>query len=221
MTLQETWLPSNRVHLLGGPSDAGKTRWILPAMISLAKPWAYVAGDRSLLDAKDTIRSLKLDEGQINIIPAFGQEERELTQVFMAINSLTPLPEYVVVEGFQILCPDKNRHRIVSKFLGAWERFIQPSKTNDKGMTVIGVCESPKMKPHERYANPRERISGCATWAYAASTVIIIDCKPKDWELKTKERKMWVCGKNMPRLQFDGEFNTAGYLTFVPTLDES
>lgn len=221
MTILEEWLPKNRVHLLGGPSDAGKTRYTLPSMIALGKPWVYVAGDRSLLDAKDTIMSLGLPEEEIRIIPAFGPDEKELAEVFMAVKRLTPLPEIVVIEGLQRLCPDRNRHKVVSRFLGSCEKFIQPGPGCPDGMTILGVCEAPKMKPHERYANPRDRISGSATWAYAASTVMMIDCKPPDWALEKPQRKMWVCMKNKPRLQFDGEFNENGYLTFVPSLSES
>ena len=75
MPLQDALTP-RRVHLLGGLSDAGKTRFILPAMLNWigAPPWCYVVGDRTLDDAQDSMRDMGINPADVPTVPAFGAD---------------------------------------------------------------------------------------------------------------------------------------------------
>src|SRR5437899_3146178 len=85
--------PSRRVHLIGGASNVGKTRWVLPTMVdwsnskpimgfpSYPVPWAYVSGDRLLVEAQETIKSLGLSLDDVPTIPAFGPHNKTCQQV--------------------------------------------------------------------------------------------------------------------------------------------
>src|SRR5260221_9687737 len=91
--LIEEVLPTRRVHLLGGVSDAGKTRWVIPAMLdwedrkevlgraSHPVPWAYVIGDRTHQEAKDTMHTMGINPDRIRCIPAFGRENKNYLKV--------------------------------------------------------------------------------------------------------------------------------------------
>lgn len=210
------WLPRNRVHLLAGESDAAKTRFVLPAMLEQSPNWAYVSGDRSRLDAEDTIHSLGYNVADVPLIPAFGPERKGLNGVLDALTILNPKPEYVIWEGFQRLCADANRKHLTEAFLSAMDTVCRPNSKFPNGLTILGVCESPKQKPHERYRNPRSRVAGSATWGYAASTVILIDNMPRDWAFEIHERVLWVCLKNAPRLKLHLVADERGRYLIVP-----
>jgi hypothetical protein len=80
-------------------------------------------------------------------------------------------------------------------------------------MTIIGVVESPKLKPQERYENPRWRVSGAAAWAHYSETIFLIEPSfAKD--IDKPERKLYVCPRNAPGMELKGAFDKHGRLTF-------
>src|SRR5258707_15300982 len=104
-------LPTHRVHLLAGVSDAGKTRWVIPPMLDWAagrpvlertsrpKPWAYVIGDRTQREAADTMADMGIDIDTIPCIPAFGPH-RSANEILLAAQRMNPQPQLLVWEGF-------------------------------------------------------------------------------------------------------------------------
>lgn len=216
-------LPANRVHLVGGVTDAGKTRWIIPAMLQIEKgqpllgcqthapaSWLYVAADRLLDEAENTIRTMGLNPTAIRILPAFGTHNKTWLEIILDAQRLTPQPELLIIEGFQDMC-DEDR-RSVKEFLGRISGYCPPSRDFANGLTIIGICESPKMKPQERYRNPRQRISGVSAWSYHSSTVVMIEAFEKDDALETPNRTVWICPKNVPRRKLAAVFDTQGQL---------
>lgn len=217
-------LPTRRVHLLAGASNVGKSRWVLPTMVDWSKgkpimglpshpvPWAYVSGDRLLVEAQDTITSLGLSLGDVPIIPAFGQDNKTWLQVLLEASKMNV--QFLVWEGFGDLVPDPQRRMQVRDFLGHISACCnQPTSYTPSGMTILGIMESPKMKPYERYKNPRERVSGVASWGYHTSTVILIEAgkveNPAD-----PSRILYASLKNAPSFTALGEFNRSGHLAF-------
>lgn len=218
-------LPAGRVHLLGGVSDAGKTRFIIPAMVSFARglpflghashpvPWAYVSGDRVLEEAHDTISSMGIDPVTIPIIPAFGKDNKSTPSAVMAAAAdLTPPPQLLVIEGFHDLVPGKDTRHDVRTFLSNMAAYCLDSHAFPAGLTILGIVESPKLKPNERYRNPRQRISGVSSWGFHSSTVILIEEAAEDYSFETPGRTIWVCMKNAKRLKLAAEFNEKGQL---------
>lgn len=216
--------PSRRVHLLGGASNVGKTRWILPTMVewskghpimgfqSFPKPWAYVSGDRLLIEAQETIKGLGLDLRDIPIIPAFGDKNKSWGAVLGDAADMKV--EVLVWEGFGDLAPDPQRKAQVREFLGRISAYcVGGEKHFPNGLTIIGIMETPKMKPQERYRNPRERISGAASWGYHTSTVLLMEAgkveNPAD-----PSRILYASLKNAASFTSLGTFDKTGNITF-------
>lgn len=220
-------LPRHRVHVLGGVSDAGKTRFIIPAMLDFASgkplfahtshpvPWAYVSGDRSLQEARDTINSMKINPDTISIIPAFGKDDKNLTQILSCASQLRPRPELLIIEGFQDM-PLGDRRKEVRSFLSAANAHCQPSSEFPNGLTLIGILESPKMRPNEKYANPRQRISGVSSWGFHTSTVMLLEATKDDPAYETEYRDIWFCVKNGKRTKYSLIFDEKGRLKPLP-----
>lgn len=214
--------PTHRIHLVGGASNVGKTRWILPTMVAWSKgepimgfsshprPWAYVSGDRLLEEAQASIKGLRLNPSDIPIIPAFGQHNKTFLQVLAQAASMGV--EVLVWEGFGDLAPDPQRRMQVRDFLGHASACCTDSKSFPNGLTIIGIMESPKMKPYERYKNPRERISGVASWGYHTSSVIVIE--PSNLNNHADPgRVLHASLKNAPSFSALGKFDS-GVLKF-------
>ena len=215
--------PSRRVHLIGGASNVGKTRWILPTMVDWSKgkpimgfksfpvPWAYVSGDRLLIEAQETIKGLGINLADIPIIPAFGQHNKTCPQVLVEAAKMGI--QMLVWEGFGDLPPDPQRRMQIREFLGKVSAYCTESKDFPNGLTVVGIMETPKMKPYERYRNPRERISGAASWGYHTSSVIMIEAgkveNPAD-----PSRILYASLKNAPSFTSLGMFTRDGHLSF-------
>lgn len=210
-------LTSRRVHLLGGVSDAGKTRFIIPALLGWqnAPPWVYVVGDRTLSDAQDSMTDMGINPATVPTIPAFGAHNRATwLEIRLSIELHNPQAEIIVIEGFQDLCQGQGRKNEVRAFLSDVSASLEPTAQRPNGWTVLGVVESPKMKPHEQYANPRQRVSGASGWGYHSSTILLIEDAAKDGTFMTPNRIMWVCHKGQQRRKVDGCFDANNRLVF-------
>lgn len=215
-------LPQGRVSLLGGVSDVGKTSFILPLLLEweqgkpvLSKPshpvpWAYVSGDRLLQDAHDKLNQLGIPKTAIRMIPASGRDHKGWLSILFAAARLVPRPEFLVVEGFSEMCGE-SRAEVITHLeeTGAMCQGCQEFPT---GLTVLGIVESPKQKPYERYPNPRQRISGSSAWGYKASTVLLLESVKGDEELLTDRRVLYVCAKIGKRRKLDAQFDAVGRL---------
>lgn len=207
-------LLKHRIHLLGGVSDAGKTSFILPAMVAWSPRWAYVAGDRSDLDAVDKFKQLGINPSQVPLIHAYGREYKGWSQVLETIERWSPQPEYIVFEGFQRRCTNHNRPDSTFEFLNEVDAYLQPTRQFPAGLTVLGITESPKQKPREKYADPRQRISGCSAWGSHASTIFLLEPLDTDPKGQGAGRQLWICTKNAPRRCETTTFDSQGNLIF-------
>jgi len=214
----EVILPSGEVHLLGGPSGAGKTRWLLHNLLlweqgepflghrSHPVPWVYVAADRSIASVRDTLTGMGIDPKRIEIIKAWDQG--------MSINAILDAitlskAKLVVWESFGSFIDPPGQGKQVKEFLARISKFCR-----QLGITIIGIVESPKMKPYERYENPRQRISGAASWAHFSETVMLVESDPGSGEdpEATRYRTLYICPRNAPMMRFDLAFDDNGRL---------
>lgn len=222
MDLIEDILTPNRVHLLGGASDVGKTRWLLPMLMDWEKgrdvlgrkshpvPWAYISGDRIQLEVHETLTKLGIPIAAVRVIPASGFHHKDWLAAFQAAAELRPVPQLLVVEGFSQMAGDKRFE--VYEFLEDMLAWCQPSVQFPAGLTILGVVESPKQKPYERYPNPRQRIAGSSLWGYKASTILLIESTKADPEMLTGNRVFYCCPKNAQRRQLNAIFDAQGRL---------
>jgi len=217
-------LPSARVHLIAGNSNAGKTRWIIPTMLqwqahqpimgfaSHPIPWAYVIGDRLRIEAEDTINSMGIDPSVITMIPAFGPDNKNWRTVMYAAAALKV--GVLVWEGFGDFCEGEKK-RDVRDFLSSISAMCHDKSYPGGCLTILGIMECPKMKPAEKYADPRQRVSGNSSWVYHTSSVFIIESdKPKD--LTEPRRNLYASIKNGISFQTVGDFDNFGRLYFQP-----
>lgn len=213
--LVESLIPKFEVNLVAGPSGAGKTRWLLGSLkkwerglpflgrTSYPCKWAYAASDRSLASVHRTLKDIGIEPDSINIIPAWGKHYKTLPQIFDAAKGY----ELLVIEGFANYAEDTTS-KAVRNFLAAVQRTIE----ND-GQTLIGIVESPKMKPTERYQNPRQRVSGAAAWAHYTETIFLVEPEDvSDPSLGT--RRLYVCPRNEAGVVLKAAFDSEGRLIF-------
>jgi hypothetical protein len=219
-------LPTPRIHLLGGNSNAGKTRFILPMMSewqqgkpimgfpSRPVPWAYVIGDRLAVEAEATMDDMGINPCSITMIPAFGPHNKNWQQVMREASRLHL--GLIVWEGFSDFNPGRDHRKDVREYLSNLSAMCYADEFDQGALTIIGIMESPKLKPAERYNDPRQRISGVASWGYHSSTVMLIEAADAK-DLSNTERKLYVSVKNGISFECDGRFNLAtGQLHFDP-----
>lgn len=216
----DTLLPRNRINLIGGVRDAGKTRWILPAMKTWeaqgnCPPWVYVAADRSILDAQQTIQDMNFKVSDFPIISAYGRDHKSWAQIIDVMMQMEPRPEIVVVEAFQYLSDSINRHQIVDQFMNMVDAYLLPTRQFPNGLTVLGMCGGIKKALRDCYPDPSQRIPGCSTWGERASALFVIESAEADRALTTPNRRMFLCRKHGGlRLNLDGVFDVNNRLIF-------
>lgn len=210
-------LVQREIHLMAGVSGAGKTTWLLQSLYNdwqnglpvLGKgshpvPWVYIASDRSEESYHRRLTSLKIPPQNISLVPAW---DRGLT--FCGVQDAIEKTDakLAVIEAFSsFVDPPANYHQ-VKCFLQHAQRWAAK-----RDLTIIGVMESPKMKPYEKYEHARQRVSGVSAWSHYTETVFVIEYQDKD-SPKTGTRILTVCDHNGPELPFKGGY-VNGRLTF-------
>ena len=211
-------LPKREISLVGGPSGAGKTRWLmhmlvnewqrgLPVLGYNSHPckWTYVASDRSIASVHRTLHDLGIDPAKIDILPAWGKHKKTLNQIYDEAE--TRKAKLLVIEGFGGYA-DEGTPNAVRRHLSAVQTAVE-----HYDLTIIGVVEQPKMKPRDIYENPRQRISGAAAWGHYTETIFLVEPEDvKDPRLPT--RRLIVCPRNAAGLTLHGSFDNQGRIQF-------
>jgi hypothetical protein len=211
-------LPSKEVHLMAGPTGAGKTRWLFDALLRWQRglpilglrshpvPWVYVASDRSMDGVNRTFDTMGIDRNSFEILPAWD-EHMSFSTIMGAVADLGA--KFAVIEGFgQFVEAPAHTHQVRS--------FLQSTCTILKtdGCTILGVVECPKMKPRDSYANPRQRVSGAAAWGHHSETIFLVEPsfpdKPQD-----PNRTLTVCSRNYAGMVVPYRFSRGGRLEIV------
>ncbi len=215
--LVDSLIPEHEINLVAGPSGAGKTRWLLQTLkkweagepflghTSYPAKWCYVASDRTLASVHRTLDSMGIDPKGLNIIPAWGADYKTLPQIFDAINGSGA--KLAVIEAFGEFAEEPTG-KAVRNYLAAVQRTIAKDQ-----ITLIGVVESPKMKPHERYENPRQRVSGAAAWAHFTETIFLVEPENVS-DPSSPTRRLTVCPRNREGLILKAAFDSMGRLVF-------
>jgi hypothetical protein len=180
-------LPANEVHILGGASGVGKTRWLFQTLQewtdkvpilgydSHPVPYLYVSTDRSLASVHRTCQDLGIDPSKIPILAAVEKElERgySVRWLFDTAKKVKPDARLLVVEGLATFIPQGkvNDYSEVSKFLRKLTRECQ-----QRGMTFLGVHHTSKSREKDTYENPREKLLGSMAWAAYSETIFVLD----------------------------------------------
>lgn len=216
-------LPRREVHMLAGPSGAGKTTWFLQTFVeqwqerkdvlgyrSFPVPWLYVSGDRSMESCERTLRRIGIPRTKVSIFSCVDTRIFNIgTIIKKALEAPVP-PQFFFFEGFISLMQAgglKNDYKDVSWFLTGLTATCK-----EQDITIMGSGHSPKAKSDSFYLSPRERILGSAGWGGFLDTVFMIEpLKPGDVE-SIPQRRLWVLPRNSSDKYIDLQFNTSGRL---------
>jgi hypothetical protein len=215
-------LPRREVHLLAGPSGAGKSRWLFDTILNwqagnpiLGKksypcPWVYVSADRSHESVLRTLSGMGIPSDLVPLVRAWDGN-MGIGEIFDKIEASEA--GLAIIEAYGTFV-EQPTGKCVKDLLQRSRRFM--AKT---GCTILGVVESPKMKPQERYENPRQRVSGAAAWAHFSETIFLIEpANPKT--PADPYRQLSVCPRNGPGMVFDLCFGEDGKLHPAKLIDQ-
>lgn len=204
----EEILPAREVHIIGGPSGAGKTSLVYQLLIdpirreekiwgyqSHSVPMCYVSCDRSDAGIQRTLRRLKID----NPIPfinarAFSSAESIITKA----RETVPGVRLLFLEAIIRLIPEGkfNDYKIVSDYLVHLGHLCEKYD-----ITLVCITHSPKSHEGERYLNPRQRLAGTVAWGAFTETVILIEPGEGD-----NERQLHLLPRNAEETSFTYAF---------------
>jgi len=220
-------LPAHEVHLVGGPSGAGKTSLTMQLLKDLrlnqlifgkqshSVPLVYVACDRSLEATKRTITRLGVTL-DFPIISLIGSGiKRDIDNVVSNALRLEPNMRLLVIDAIGALTPGGkiNDYQVVGDFLIHCSEICRA-----KGITVKGLGHSTKVKEGEDFKNPRQKFLGSVAWGGFSETMIYIE--PSDPSNPTDpNRTIMVLPRNSPSLVLEYAFDQLGRL--VPAGDIS
>jgi hypothetical protein len=199
--------PSREVHIIAGPSGAGKTTWALQTLVwhwqkgedvlgfkSYPVPWFYISSDRSLQSVHATMKRLGISSEEFMLTSAVDAGIHDMTYVMKAMFKANPRPKLLYIDGLLNLLPDKvhpNDNKSVCKWLADQTRRCQL-----EDITIIGSLHSPKMKRDEWYDNARQRISGGASWAGYADTIVLMELEDSSDPMKRDHRRLTILPRN-------------------------
>lgn len=175
--------PSGGVHILAGPSCAGKTRWLFQSIAAwtalspilgappLEQPpsWLYIPAEPTDGGARKLARHYSLDDSPLLEIAALHLNRSQPLQDLLA-----NLPEnrYIAIESAVRCLPtgNLNSYADVHSFL---EAFSQAAKL--KNSTFILTHPTSKTKDGEGYSSVRERLLGSVAWGAFSDNVVLIE----------------------------------------------
>lgn len=203
----EDVLPTKGVHLLAGPSGAGKTTLAFQLLeaVSKGEPWlghptkkmkcAYISADRASISVWETLDRMELDIEVFSLVDE-QLEKASLTDVI--IPRLTAKfggrPDLIYIDGFTSMCPggQMNNYMDVALWLAALQRYVQKI-----GTTILGAVHTAKVREGEEIKNVRQKVLGSVSWAGYSETVIIVE--PSDSaDVENNKRVVYICPRNRP-----------------------
>lgn len=172
--------PKRKLHLISGPSGAGKTTFIFnmirdwsigsPIMgfTSHPAPFQYLALDRDYDEVGDRVRAAGLEPSMLNISCVLDEGltfDKLMTRV-------EPKTEVLFIDAFATLTPEGriNDYAVVANFL---RRVLNTCKA--KGLTIFGTPHATKTKEGDSYLHGRHKVLGSVAWGAFSSTLVFID----------------------------------------------
>ncbi len=212
--LVDSVLPTNEIHLIAGPSGAGKTTWLLQFIEgwrqdfaffgheSHSSPFVYLSADRSERSVLRTFSRLRIDPDNFHIETASSIASQDLFTVIKQLREKYDDLRVVFIEGFQSFTPGHkmNDYGVVATFL---TKLLKYAVTHN--LTIVGVCHATKTKKDETYENPRQKINGSVAWAAYSDTIIFIE--PADAaDVNNQSRKIMLLPRNAAERMYMMEF---------------
>jgi hypothetical protein len=206
-------LPARQVHLIGGPSGIGKTRWIVYLLKdwivgnpilgfgSHPEPVMYFATDRNEESLEDTFEPFKIN-GSFRWQSLLNSNET-IEQIIKANPDVRLFifdPIMLFVPGFKYI-----DYGTVATFL---RKLTAHCVKYD--VTILGVVHTTKAKENALLVNPRERLLGSAAWGAYAETLFILGCDNLNTPEEAQIRNVHVLPRNAAEFRIFWKFDSEG-----------
>jgi hypothetical protein len=217
-------MPTEEVHLIGGPSGAGKTTFLFQMIEDWAqsqpvlgyeshpRPFLYIPCDRSEASTARTIERI----GCKVPIPVFSLVDHNVPCTIDNISKVSreqlkvksDAQIVLFIDAFGTLVPGGKINDYAT--VGSWLREVN-RKCKREHMTIIGLGHSTKTKEGETFNNPRQRFLGSVAWGGFVDTMIFIE--PENAEDPTDtSRRIFVLPRNSAELSMRYHFSSNGRL---------
>jgi hypothetical protein len=218
------WFPLGDISLIGGASGTGKTTWIFEMLHKQKQGWAVLghqtfsrnfhvlAYDRGRNAFTRTMRRLKLlptDVPTTSLELAFGTAA--VQGIVNQIESMTPTPNIIFIEGLDMLLDDANKKSVVSPFMRQLQRVAAHFH-----IALICSVGAPKSKRGEDYAAKRDKISGSEAWGRNCETVVVLEFSAED-DGTAPQRELTVLPRNAKAEKFSLQFEGGRLVVVQPT----
>ena len=223
--------PAGAMHLLGGPSGAGKTTWLFQMLYEWEQkkklfgeyqsnpcPWVYISSDRSMRETAQTLKRIGLlhwrfEAYSLEDLLAVNKTTKHLDSPDLIKhvigNEKFKHAELFVIEGLQALMPNVPKGQSQNKAELVWamqsRRILSPTNK-----TIIATTHNPKQTsgPGQSSSDERSKFLGSQGFIGSCSTMIGFEKDEKDKDL----RKVVIMGRNFKdilqtyRLDENGKF---------------
>lgn len=220
------WFPLGSPSLVGGSSGSGKTTFMLDLCVAQAlgasfyghetfkRPHLVLMLDRGADSHARTMRRLGFTMAQVPIKFLKAAVDGEAAQqIIDMIETTTPTPEVVFIEGIDMLVSDPNSLEVVMPFM----HEIQQIATHFH-IAIVGSCGAPKSKPKEGYTAKRDTIFGSAVWSRMSETIVTIQYPSGDDT--ANKREIAILPRNAKAEQFTTEFQDGRLAIAAPEAPE-
>lgn len=215
--------PAEEVHIIFGPTRAGKTSLALQAFDdfcharpvlgykSYPAPACFISCGRNRASLRAHMQRLHLDP---NNLPHLGlpeilrADEYNLAAAYQCAKQLLPAVRVLFLDGMDTLASgNRNDSRDASHSLISATRFCYENQ-----LTVIGTAPAVKAKEGSGYLDPLDRISGSGSiMSHTATKILIERWKTKD--ITEPTRRVTLCPSQMPEIIKFARFSESGTLT--------
>jgi hypothetical protein len=212
--LIEKILPARQVHLVGGPSGIGKTRWIVYLLInwllgkqvlgfkSYPEKMMYFATDRNEESLEETFKAFDLNDLFIwkSLLSSKWQKIEDVIKANLGVKLFVFDPIMLFVPGHKYI-----DYGTVAQFLRhLTELCVQYD------ITIIGIVHTAKMKENALFVNPRERLLGSAAWGAYAETLFILGSDNFEDPENSQIRNVHVLPRNAAEFKLYWKFDNHG-----------
>jgi hypothetical protein len=205
----EGWFARGSVHMVGGSSGAGKSRFMIPLLDSQEKgerclghtshslSYLMLLADRGKRALIRTLKSLNSEGATRNsaALPS-GTGLKAVLNIQRAIEARDVTPAIVFVEGADMLVDDPNSMPDVSALMKGLERIAEHYH-----IAFILTVGSRKLMQKEAFAAKRDSLFGSTAWARNGETVVIVEGSDP-----STERRVFVMSRNGKSELFHMEF---------------
>jgi primase/DNA polymerase family protein/AAA domain-containing protein len=205
---KDGWFPCGSVSLIAGSSGGTKTTLMLQLLMAQAikasfyghqtygRSFLMIGADRGEDAHKRTMERMNLNIANVPFkpIPTVKLDFDAVQSVLDAIESVSPLPEIVFVEGVDMMVSENNAKK-VPPFVHELSKIAQHYH-----IAIIGSTGAPKVQEGKAFAGARENVIGSTTWGRTVETIMLMQFpKGDDTSLK---RKLTVMLRNAPAEKF-------------------